>query len=226
MINVNEEFKKLIRNILSCKKCRLYQNRRNAVPGEGPLDVEMMFIGEAPGAKEDEEGRPFVGAAGRLLTELLKSNGLDRNRIYITNVVKCRPPNNREPYNDEIEACLPYLLKQISLIKPKIIVALGRISAKTVFSLAGVMFKSMNKDHGIPRDVVIKGLNIKLIATYHPAAALYNPRLRGALEDDFKLIVSIIKKKDQEKTITLLDFLNEEYRVEEHERNLYTQKTN
>jgi len=201
------EWEALIEEIRNCRKCRLYKSRRNTVPGEGSLTTKLMFIGEAPGAKEDEEGRPFVGAAGKLLTKLLEDNGISRKNVFITNVVKCRPPGNREPYDDEIEACLPYLIKQIILIKPKIIVTLGRVSTKTLCSITGLHFASMAKVHGSVRIAYLDNLEVKLIATYHPAAALYNPRLRIVLEKDFEIIAKVYREKlRSNKTYTLLDF--------------------
>ena len=204
---VKSEWELLVEEIRRCKKCRLHKNRKNTVPGEGSLTTKLMFIGEAPGAKEDEEGRPFVGAAGKLLTKLLEDNGISRGSVFITNVVKCRPPGNREPYDDEIEACLPYLVKQIALIKPKIIVTLGRISTKTLCSMAGLHFTSMAKIHGNVRAAYLNGVEVKLIATYHPAAALYNPRLRTVLEKDFEIIAKVYREDSRgNRTYTLLDF--------------------
>lgn len=203
----NDDWKELVEEIRNCKKCRLHKNRRNTVPGEGSLNTKLIFIGEAPGVKEDEEGRPFVGAAGKLLTKLLENNGISREEVFITNVVKCRPPGNREPYDDEIKACLPYLTRQIAMIKPKIIVTLGRVSTKILYSLAHIPFTSMSKLHGSVRNVYINGLEIKLIATYHPAAALYNPQLRTTLEKDFKLIITVYREDIRtSRTRTLLDF--------------------
>jgi len=182
------EWSTLIQQILTCTKCGLHKYRKNAVPGEGRVDAVLMFVGEAPGAHEDEEGRPFVGAAGKLLTQLIESIGLKRGDVYITNIVKCRPPGNRDPTDEEIEACSPYLVKQIMLIKPKVIVALGRHSARFLFTSAGLKWSSMTAMHGKVYNVEVFGVKARLIATYHPAAALYYPKLKPELERDFQTI--------------------------------------
>lgn len=171
---------------MECRRCGLYKTRKNPVPGEGRIDAEVVFVGEAPGAREDETGRPFVGAAGKLLTELLESIGLKRGDVYITNIVKCRPPGNRDPREEEIRACLPYLVRQLRLIEPHVIVALGRHAARVLFSLAGLRWANMSVMHGRVYDAVVEGIRVKLVATYHPAAALYNPGLRDKLVSDFK----------------------------------------
>jgi uracil-DNA glycosylase family 4 len=203
------EWRSLINEILNCKKCPLYKTRRNPVPGEGKCDAALMFVGEAPGAREDETGRPFVGAAGKLLDQLLGQIGVSRKEVYITNVVKCRPPNNRDPTLEEIKACSPYLLRQIQLIKPKIIVALGRHSARFLYEQAGLTWRSMRVDHGRVREAVIMGLPVKLIATYHPAAALYYPKLKPLLEEDFKKIGDLLSslKRNVKKGHSILDYI-------------------
>ncbi len=183
---MSNEWDDLINQIMNCRKCILYKTRKNPVPGEGNRNADLVFIGEAPGAREDETGRPFVGAAGKLLTELIESIGLSREEVYITNIVKCRPPRNRDPREEEVSACLPYLIKQIRLIRPKIIVALGRHAGRTLFELAGLKWTSMARMHGRVFDAIVAGVPVKLTVTYHPAAALYNPRLRGSLERDFR----------------------------------------
>jgi DNA polymerase len=163
-----------------------------------------MFIGEAPGRKEDETGRPFVGNAGKLLTLLLKNIGLERENVYITNIVKCRPPGNRDPKDDEVSACLPYLLRQIKLIQPRIIVTLGRHAGKTIYSLAGRRWPGIGSAHGKFFEGRIAGVDLIIFSTYHPAAALYKPEVRRILEDDFKILESIIAKPSKRKS--LLDF--------------------
>ncbi|MGC9012239.1 type-4 uracil-DNA glycosylase [Thermogladius sp.] len=183
---LEDSWEKLIREIASCTKCPLHLSRKNPVPGEGDVNSPVLIVGEAPGRTEDETGRPFVGAAGHFLTELLYSIGVDRSKVYITNVVKCRPPENRDPTDEEIAACSPYLVRQIKLIKPKAIIALGRHSARFLYQLAGLKWTSMTREHGKVRSVEILGLKVKLVATYHPASALYNPGLRDEIEKDFK----------------------------------------
>lgn len=204
------ELTKLAEEIKKCQKCPLHLSRKNAVPGEGPCNAEIMFVGEAPGSKEDEIGRPFVGAAGKLLTQLLELIGLKRPDVYITNVVKCRPPNNRDPTPEEIEACSPYLIRQIKIIKPKIIVALGRHSARFLFSRAGLKWSNMRAMHGKVFSARIDGVEVKIMATYHPAAALYSPKLRPELENDFHVLERLIQDihgKSVTKYRTILDFL-------------------
>lgn len=208
------EWDRVISEIMNCRKCPLYKNRKNPVPGEGPINTDIMIIGEAPGAKEDEEGRPFVGPAGKLLTSLLEKIGIKRSSVYITNIVKCRPPGNRDPTDEEIAACLPYLLKQIEIIKPKVIIALGRHAARTLFKQAGLHWRSMGSMHGKVFEGVISGVRVKIVATYHPAAALYHPKLKDVLERDFtdvigRLINNIrsgFVEERERRQKTLLDF--------------------
>ncbi len=165
--------------ISNCTRCRLYKNRTNAVPGEGTYDGEIVFIGEGPGKKEDELGRPFVGRAGELLDELLFVAGLKREDVFITNVVKCRPPDNRDPRKDEKKACLPYLRKQLEMIKPRVICTLGNHATSHFLGSGGI-----SKKHG----KVFEKDGLTIVPLYHPAAALYNPNLKEVMEEDFKFI--------------------------------------
>ncbi len=160
-----------------CTLCSLCRSRTKAVPGEGALDAEAMLVGEGPGFDEDRQGRPFVGAAGRLLTEQLNRIGLAREQVFITNVVKCRPPNNRDPEQTEIDACHDYLLTQIAIIKPKLICTLGRIAAHSLIDPK----LSISREHGKPR--LVSG--ITYLPVYHPAAALHQARIISELESDF-----------------------------------------
>jgi len=185
-----EDYEGLVSEILSCTRCPLYSSRTRAVPGEGPLNASIMFVGEAPGRSEDLEGRPFVGSAGKLLDSLLSSIGVERDGVYITNVVKCRPPGNREPFDSEVRACNPYLRRQISIIKPKIIVALGRIAGRTLYEMAGLRWDSIRAARGRVERVRVEGVDLMLTVTFHPAAALYNPGLREELENDFKNVIA------------------------------------
>ncbi len=187
------ELEELANTIRACRKCKLSLTRRNAVPGEGNPKASVMIIGEAPGATEDEMGRPFVGSAGKLLDELMKRIGLDRSKVYITNLVKCRPPNNRDPEADEISACSPYLDLQISLIKPKLIVTLGNFSTSYILGKIGIRDARISKVRG--KFYFWKELDVTVFPTYHPAAALYNPRLRKVLEEDFDAIGRRINSK-------------------------------
>jgi len=201
-----QELGELEKKIKKCTKCPLHANRKNAVPGEGNPKATIMFIGEAPGRNEDIEGRPFVGAAGRLLTDLIEGIGLKREDVYITNVVKCRPPNNRDPKPDEIDACSPYLDEQIRCIAPRIIVTLGRHSTKYLLEKNGYSFRSILKIHGRVYNIKIDSLNVELIPTLHPAAALYNPRLLEVLKEDFDKIKNRIKEVSEKKKIGLERF--------------------
>ncbi len=201
------EYNRIVEEIKSCTKCPLHKTRRNPVPGEGSIDAEVMFVGEAPGEREDATGRPFVGAAGKFLDQLLASVGLRREEVYITNILKCRPPGNRDPREDEIAACTPYLWRQIELIKPKVIIALGRHAARVLYAKAGLKWTNMSKKHGSVVEASINGHRVLLAVTYHPAAALYNPRLRSALQEDFKKIFEEVKASDKRRHgRSLLDY--------------------
>ena len=205
MSTIEEEIRKIEEEIRNCRKCPLYQSRTNPVPGEGSLTPKIFFIGEAPGAQEDKTGRPFVGAAGKLLTSLIEEIGLSREDVYITNVVKCRPPGNRDPSIEEIEACKPYLIRQLKLMKPSLIVTLGRHAAKVISEFMNKKFRSMTREHGKVYKVNILGFETIVVHTYHPAAALYNPGLLNNLKDDFKIIEDVLK--GGRKKGTLEDFL-------------------
>jgi DNA polymerase len=171
----------------NCTKCRLWEQRTIAVPGEGNQRATVMFIGEAPGRSEDLVGSPFVGAAGRFLNELLQSAGVSRKEVYITNIVKCRPPNNREPRPDEIFTCTEsYLSRQVQLLRPKVLVLLGRHAAKHVFARAGIQVRSIVQIHGSVHHISPYGFSLAAIPMLHPAAALRNSRFKAILETDFQ----------------------------------------
>ena len=174
--------------ISRCQKCEIARQRTRAVPGEGPENAEIMFIGEAPGWHEDQQGRPFVGQAGKYLEELLALIGLDRSQVYIANVIKCRPPANRDPLPIEIQNCQDWLERQIEAIRPRMIVTLGRYSMAKFFP-----GKSISKIHGTAqsRDGII------YYAMYHPAAALHQQSLRQAIEADMRKIPSILAEKKE-----------------------------
>ena len=178
------DFDDLIQQIQTCTRCTLSEKRTRAVPGEGDHNADIMFIGEGPGYYEDQQGRPFVGQAGALLNELLATIGLKREDVYITNMVKCRPPNNRDPLPGELQVCRPYLDEQLEMISPKVLVTLGRHSFTKFFP-----GESISKARGKPR----KWKNFTVYPIYHPAAALHNPRLRPMLESDFKNLPSVIE---------------------------------
>ena len=166
-----------------CKRCMLHHSRKNAVPGEGPVDARIMFIGEGPGFHENEQGRPFVGQAGKFLEELLASIGMQREQVFIGNVVKCRPPSNRDPLPEELAACSDYLERQVQAINPTAIVTLGRYSMGRYLPNAKI-----SEVHG--QTFHIRGRLI--IPMFHPAAALHQPSLRPILERDFASLPALI----------------------------------
>jgi len=169
-----------------CQRCALAKNRLHAVPGEGPSKVDIMLIGEAPGFHENRQGKPFVGQAGQFLEELLQAAGLTRDQVFITNVVKCRPPNNRDPLPEELAACQSYLDEQIALLKPEVIVTLGRISMAK-FINAGRISSIHGRTHNVNGQ--------KVVTMYHPAAALHQPALRQTLIEDFARLKRFIGTK-------------------------------
>jgi len=179
MATLNE----LNQQIADCLLCEIAKYRANTVPGEGPEDAEIMFIGEAPGWHEDQQGRPFVGPAGQYLDQLLSSIGLTRRQVFIANVMKCRPTNNRDPLPTEIQNCQKWLDHQIDIIKPKMIVTLGRYSMARFFP-----GKSISKIHG----TAVRRDNTIYFAMYHPAAALHQQSLRQAIEADMKKIPTVL----------------------------------
>ena len=181
-----QELNSLSDEVRSCTRCPLAETRTRAVPGEGPIDAEIMLIGEGPGFHEDRQGRPFVGPSGQFLQELLASIGLQRSQVYITNVVKCRPPNNRDPQPNEIEACMPYYLdRQIDLIDPKVIVTLGRFSMSKFFP-----GKSITRIHGQPK----REGNRIIFPMFHPAAALHQPHYREMIEQDILKVPALLEE--------------------------------
>lgn len=186
------EPRQLHEQITACTNCELYRGATRAVPGEGPVPAEIMFIGEAPGWHEDKQGRPFIGAAGQFLNELLDSIGLDRSQVYITNVVKHRPPGNRDPLPDEIAACAPYLDRQIALVRPRLIVTLGRFSMARWF--AG---QRISQIHGQPKKVGA----LLVVPMYHPAAALHQSTLRATIEADFLKLPRILAEMRQQQAV-------------------------
>jgi uracil-DNA glycosylase len=183
------ELNELSKEIAVCQCCNLYKSATRAVPGEGPENAQIMFIGEAPGWNEDQQGRPFVGAAGKFLDQLIASIGLKREQVYIANVVKHRPPENREPLPSEIAACKSWLDRQIELIKPRMIVTLGRHSMARFFPN-----KSISKIHGTAE----KRGGVIYFAMYHPAAALHQGNLRSEIEKDMLKIPELLAEMQEE----------------------------
>jgi DNA polymerase len=188
---------KIAAEVRGCPLCKLARTRKNAVPGEGQLAAKIMFIGEAPGRSEDEKGRPFVGAAGRILDDMLKKAGIERSQVFITNVVKCRPPGNRVPEEDESAACRPYLDRQIALVRPKVICILGRTAYSSLLGGGSITAN---------RGKIVEKAGQKYFLTIHPAAAIYNKSLLSVLEADLKKLAKEIKDKKGAKS-SLEDYL-------------------
>jgi uracil-DNA glycosylase family 4 len=174
--------------VSACTTCPLHLGRTRAVPGDGPVTAEIMFIGEGPGFHEDQQGLPFVGASGNYLDELLQSIGLHRSQVFIANVIKCRPPGNRDPRSGEIEACTAYLDRQLEIINPKMVVTLGRFSMAKWFPRGKI-----TRIHGQARKIDGR----LYVPMFHPAAALRNPKLRDDVEADFKRIPELLARLDE-----------------------------
>lgn len=197
--NRDEELKKIKNEVLDCQKCPLneerIENRFYPVIGEGNHQAEIMFVGEAPGLQEARSGRPFCGAAGKILDELLESVDLKREDVYITNILKDRPPGNRDPQPEEIKACTPYLERQIEIIKPRIICPLGRYSMKFLMEKFGLQeqIEGISKIHGKLFKAETLFQSVTLIPFYHPAVATYNPNMKKVLKEDFRILKTIIK---------------------------------
>jgi len=172
-----------------CRRCKLHRTRKTIVFGEGNTQATLMFVGEGPGFDEDVQGRPFVGRAGQLLTKIIQSIGLQRSEVYIANIVKCRPPQNRNPEPDEIDACHPFLVKQIEAIQPRIICALGTFAAQT-------LLKTSTKITAL-RGQVFELDGIKLIPTYHPAFLLRNPGKKREVWEDMKSILEFLRQSEE-----------------------------
>jgi uracil-DNA glycosylase len=186
--------------VSACTRCRLAQGRTQVVFGSGNPDAELMFVGEAPGFHEDQQGFPFVGQAGKLLEKLLAGIGLERSQVYICNVLKCRPPGNRDPQPDEIESCEPHLFRQIELIQPQLVATLGNFATKL---LTGKPL-GITRVHGQEQWTTLGGNRVQLYPLYHPAAALYTPKMLEVLEEDFARIPKLLGTEDVPKPILQL----------------------
>ncbi|MBA2468625.1 MAG: uracil-DNA glycosylase [Chloroflexia bacterium] len=171
-----------------CPLCELCRSRTHAVPGEGNPQARVMLVGEGPGWHEDQQGKPFVGASGKFLSELLTNAGLSRDEVFITNVVKCRPPGNRDPLPDEIQACSGYLERQINLIEPDVIVTLGRFSMSKFFP-----GEKISKIHGLPKEI---GRRL-VVPMYHPAAALHQGALKATIQEDFDTLPKLLADRER-----------------------------
>ena len=172
-------------DIGDCTRCALHKQRKNIVFGVGDPNAELMFVGEAPGADEDEQGEPFVGRAGQLLNNMINAMGLRREQVYIANIAKCRPPGNRQPEREECETCMPFLLRQIQVVRPKVIVALGAVSAKNLLGLNDSMMNLRGRFYDF-RDT-------KLVVTYHPAFLLRDPRQKKEAWKDLQMVMQFLQ---------------------------------
>ena len=192
-----EALRAIALEISICRECRLSEGRTNAVPGEGAPDADVMFIGEGPGFYEDQQGRPFVGAAGKFLDELLATIGWQRKDVYITNTVKCRPPDNRDPRDDELDTCESlYLRRQLQLVNPTLLVTLGRFSLTRLFPGQAI---SRARGQLLYKD------GLAVYPVYHPAAALHQQRLRDVIIDDFRNIPTVLETARRRLTGTVAD---------------------
>ena len=177
--------------VAGCTKCRLSQGRTQVVFGVGDPAADLMFVGEAPGFHEDKQGYPFVGQAGKLLDKLLAGIGLERSNVYVANVLKCRPPGNRDPQPDEIQACERHLFRQIELIRPRVVATLGNFATKLLSGKpAGI-----TRVHGVEQEVTLGGSRVLLYPLYHPAAALYTPAMLNVLEQDFARLPELMGRE-------------------------------
>jgi len=205
-----EELEKISEEIAVCKKCPLFKTATNPVPGNGNPEAEILFIGEAPGFMENQRGIPFCGAAGKLLDELLTSIGLNRDKVFVANILKHRPPDNREPLPEEIEACKDYLDQQIKIISPKAIVTLGRFSMYKFLPLGKISL-----DHGKGRIIEYNGSRVILVPMFHPAAALRGQDVEQMLRNDFKNLLAEIKRLSQKEVISEVKEVKEEEKEEQ-----------
>ena len=189
--NRGETLARYASEIADCTRCRLAQGRTQVVFGVGNAEADLMFVGEAPGFHEDKQGFPFVGQAGKLLDRLLGGIGLTREDVYIANVIKCRPPGNRDPQPDEIEACESHLFRQLAIVEPKLVATLGNFATKL---LSGKPH-GITRVHGRPQEASVGGRSVTLYPLYHPAAALYTPAMLRTLEEDFARIPGFLEER-------------------------------
>jgi len=191
-----QEMKNIVDLVKKCKKCDLWKTRNKPVIGDGSEDADIMLIGEAPGYNEDKEGLPFVGKAGGVLDQLLELVGLKRQDIYIANILKCRPPKNRNPFENEINTCTFYLNKQIEIIQPKLIIPLGNFASSFTFKKFGLKYDKISSVHGKIFQINTIFGDKKIIPMYHPAVATYNPNIKDILIKDFNGIQKVIEKNE------------------------------
>ncbi len=186
-----EELASISEAVKVCQKCALGRSRQTPIAGEGPADAGIVFVGEAPGAEEDRCGKPFIGKAGKIFDEVLEKANLQRSSVFITNVVKCRPPKNRDPAIEEIESCLPYLFSQFKIIQPKKIICLGRISSKALWQRLKLPFSGISKMHGHTHRFQASYGKVMIGCMHHPAAACYQSDLLQTMINDLKHILSV-----------------------------------
>ena len=200
----DDSLQKIREDIGDCKRCRLHQGRHTIVFGTGNERARLVFVGEGPGADEDEQGEPFVGRAGQLLNNMIKAMGITREQVYIANVVKCRPPGNRTPEREECETCSPFLMRQIAVIKPKVIVALGAVAAKNLLAMNASMAQLRGRFYDFkPAGVRSNDPNwdgCKLAVTYHPAFLLRDPRQKGEAWKDLQMVMGELGLKAPKQT--------------------------
>jgi uracil-DNA glycosylase family 4 len=193
MSNKQKRFESLIAEAEKCDACLLCKGAKKRVVGEGNLNAIVVFIGEAPGRSEDEKGRPFVGSAGKLLNKLLSNVGLERGDVFISNIVECRPPSNRRPKKDEIEACSSHLEKLLGLIRPRVVVPMGSSSLEYFYERYGLEGVVIGDAHGKSMKIITPWGEVTLFPMYHPAAAIYNRKLLGKLGDDMGSLMELLK---------------------------------
>jgi DNA polymerase len=204
--DVQAELRAISEDIGECTRCRLCKGRKNIVFGTGNIHAELMFVGEGPGADEDEQGQPFVGRAGQLLNNMIAAMGLRREDVYIANVVKCRPPGNRTPERDECETCIPFLMRQIAAIRPKVIVALGATAAKNLLAINSPMAELRGRWYDFRVNVNSEGRpdpnrpTVKLAVTYHPAFLLRDPRQKKETWKDLQMVMKFLGLKPKAST--------------------------
>jgi DNA polymerase len=190
-VSAEQQLEVIARDVKECTVCELFRTATHGVPGEGNAQAKILFIGEGPGWHEDQQGKPFVGASGKFLTELIESAGLKREDVFITNIVKHRPPSNRDPLPDEMAACSSYLERQIDAIDPEVIVTLGRFSMSKYFP-----GDRISKIHGRPKNIG----NRLVVPMYHPAAALHNGSLRATIEEDFGRLPEFLAEQEERRS--------------------------
>jgi uracil-DNA glycosylase len=186
LVDAPAELAKIAAEAAACRRCPLGETRKNAVPGQGSPRAELMFIGEAPGADEDEQGLAFVGAAGQLLTKMIGAMGMTRDEVYIANILKCRPPGNREPQPDEVAQCTPFLARQLAVIRPKVVCALGSHAARNLLGVPTAVGKLRGQVHDAH--------GTQVVVTYHPAYLLRSPGEKPKAWEDLKLVLKLLGK--------------------------------